>query len=195
MSDDPYRAEARGPLEVEVDLGGKTKLTRYHLSMDALRMESVAGSVPAKQIALADVVHVQLITLGGTTVCTLRARNGEQLALSSGMATPQDQRAERAFASLLEALNERIAQASPSAAFVTGSWWVTGSVLTAMLLAGGTLAWLGSDPVTRNLLKFKLGCVLVAVILLIGLPLALIRGRPKPYDPRKIPRRYDPAPR
>jgi hypothetical protein len=195
MSEDPYRATTGGPLEYEADLGGATKRTRYQLSADALLMESVNGSASPKQMPLAEVVRVHLVTLGGVTICTLTSRGGKQLALSSGMPVPGDPGAERTFATLLEALNERIAVASPSAAFVTGSWALAGFVAVAILITGGALAWLARDPVVRGWLSFKVGCVVVALLVAVALPLALTRGRPRPYDPRKIPRRYDPAPR
>jgi hypothetical protein len=194
MSDAPYRANRGAPLELEVDLGGSSRHTRYHLSDSELRIESVAGSVPPQVMKLADVARVRLATLGGTTVCTLQARDGAKLSLSSGMNDKPDPAAARAFATILEALNERIATASPQAVFVTGSWWLGGGLLVMALIGGGALALLANDPLARETLKFKIGCVLLAVMLLVAVPVAFIRGRPRSYDPRKLPRRYDPLP-
>jgi len=75
-----------------------------------------------------------------------------------------------------------------------GSWWLGGGLLITTLIGGVALGWLALDPVRRTLLKFKIGCVAFAAMLLVAVPVAFIRGRPKAYDPRKIPRRYDPLP-
>jgi len=194
MTDAPYRVHAGDPIEIEVELGGKMKRTRYHLGADVLRIESTSGAVPAKQVALAEVTRVELATFGGTTICTLHLSGGAKASVSSGMSKSPDPAAARTFATLLEALNERIAVANPKATFTTGSWWLGGGVLLMALIAGAALALLARDPEARELLKFKVGCVLVAAMLLVAVPLAFVRGRPKPYDPRKIPRRYDPVP-
>ena len=192
MTETPYRAGGNGPIEVEVDVGGNMKQTRYHLGADVLRIES--ASKPPKQVMLAEVTRVELATLGGTTICTLYGSGGAKTSVSSGMNENPDPASARAFATLLEALNERIAVANPKATFITGSWWLGGGLLVMALIGGGALALLGGDPEARQLLKFKLGCALLAAMLLIAVPVAFVRGRPKPYDPRKIPRRYDPLP-
>lgn len=44
----------------------------------------------------------------------------------------------------------------------------------------------------REPLKLKSGCVLLALGFLVALPVAFVRGRAKPYDPRKLPRRAGP---
>ena len=194
MAEAPYRSGGGGPLEVEIDLGGKMKRTKYHLDADTLRIESIGGATPPTQVALAEVTRVELATLAGTTICTLHLGSNRKASVSSGMADKPDPATARAFATLIEALNERIATANPSATFTQGSWWLGGGLLITTLIAGAALAWLASDPVWRTYLKFKIGCVMFALMLLVAVPLAFIRGRPKPYDPHKIPRRYDPLP-
>jgi hypothetical protein len=194
VAEAPYRAGAGGPIQIEIDLGGKMKRTRYHLDADVLRIEPLDGAVPPEQVALAEVTRVELATLAGTTICTLHLGDNRKASVSSGMNDKPDPAAARAFATLLEALNERIAVANPSATFTSGSWWLGGGLLIITLIGGAALAWLALDPVRRTFLKFKIGCVMFAAMLLVAVPLAFVRGRPKPYDPRKIPRRYDPLP-
>jgi hypothetical protein len=195
--DEPYRRGVAAVLELEVDLGGSHGRTRYRLDGDELRAESIGKSSPQRRIALASVIHVQLAAFGGVTICSMRGRDGTKLALSSGMpgapgAGAAATAAQRAFGTMLEALHERIAAVSPDAVFVTGSWALGGAMVVVALICAGLLA--SPYPSSHGTLRFYVGCVIVALSAFVVAPLALVRGRPKRYDPRKLPRAYDPVP-
>jgi hypothetical protein len=196
MSDPPYREDPFEPVELVVGLGGRSGKTRYRLERDALSAESIETPGPRRRLVLADVVAVQLAAMAGVTLCTLRARDGTTLAFSSGMpSTPRDAAHDRAYGAMLAALHDRIAAASPDARFVAGSWATVGAVAVVAAIVGGLLAWLAQDPASRALPRFYIACAMLALIVLVALPLAIVRGRPRPYAPRKIPRAYDAMPR
>lgn len=62
------------------------------------------------------------------------------------------------------------------------------------LILAGLTAWLPTDAI-RGSIAVAFLRVVIAASAFILFPLALLRGRPKPYDPRKIPPSYDPFPK
>jgi hypothetical protein len=194
VADAPYREDTLPTLELRVMEPGSAGEKRYELTAGTLRREWLDRPERTKSIALADVTKVELAALGGTTVCTLRARDGSKLELSSGFdPMPPGSERERLFVTMLEALNERTAAASPDAIFVRGSWTVIAGLVVSILIGLGALAWLASDAVMRTTLKFELACACAGLAVFVALPIAIVRARPKPYDPRKVPRVYDPV--
>jgi hypothetical protein len=194
MADAPYREDALPTLELLVAEPGKAGQRRYELTAHTLRREWPDRPERTKSITLADVTKVELAALGGTTICTLQAKDGSKLELSSGFdPMPPGSERERLFVTMLEALNERVAIASPHAMFVQGSWTVIGGLIISVLIGLGALAWLANDAVMRTTLKFEIACVCAGIAVLVALPIAIVRARPKPYDPRKVPRVYDPV--
>lgn len=192
---EPYRRGVAEVLELEVDLGGSHGRTRYRLDDEELSAESVGKSLPVRRIALASVVHVQLVAFGGGTLCVMRGRDGTKLAFSSGLRRelrPSVAVSQREFGAMLEVLHERIAAASPGATFITGSWMIGGAMVVIALILAGLLASL--YPSSHGTLRFYVGCVVAALAAFVVVPVALVRGRPQPYDPRKLPRAYDPVP-
>ena len=188
MAEAPYRDELP-PVEVTVDTGGSGTFI-YRVTGRVLTAERT-DKPGTKTIALADVTRVELATLGGTTICTVEA-GATKISVSSGMeAMAKGSERERAFFGFLEPLNERISLAAPQAQFVAGSWAVVGGLAIVNVLLVGLVAWM-SQTSLRDSWKFTLALVMVGVSLVVALPMAIVRGRPKPYDPRKLPRVYDP---
>jgi hypothetical protein len=193
MVDGPYREDTT-TLELLVTEPGSAGKRRYELTARTLRREWLDRPDRTRSIALADVTKVELAAFDGTTVCTLRTKDGAKLELSSGFdpMPPGSERA-RLFATMLEALHERTVTASPNATFVTGSWTVIVGLVVSMSIGLGALAWLASDAAARATVKFELACVCAGLAVLVALPIAIVRLRPRPYDPRRIPRLYDPV--
>lgn len=186
---DVYR-DTLPELELTLDISTGLRV-RYRLTARELVAESEGKATGTKAITLADVTRVELATLGGTTICTVSTTT-TKIAVSSGM-EPMAKGSEReiAFYGLLEALNERVAQASPSAAFVAGSWTVVGGFIVITAIGVALVAWM-SQTSLRETWKFTVALVAAAFACLVAVPIAIVRGRPRPYDPRKIPRVYDP---
>src|SRR5690348_11482238 len=143
MADAPYRKDDLPTLELLVTQPGNAGQKRYELTAETFRREWLGRPERTRSIALAAVTRVELAALGGTTVCTLRAKDGAKLELSSGFdPMPRGSERERSFVTMLEALNERTAMANPNATFVAGSWTVIAGLVVFILLGLGALAWL-----------------------------------------------------
>lgn len=180
------------PIELVVAVATKVSY-RYRLTADELSKQRVDSSEAPTTIRLADATRVQLASLGGTTFCEVHA-GAHRVAISSGlepMARGSD--AERAYYQLIEAVNERVAMASPAAKFLAGSWMVVGGVGVCAAIGAAAVAFL-SQTSFRDSPRFTIALIAVALGVFVALPVAVVRARPRPYDPRKIPRVYDPLP-
>jgi hypothetical protein len=192
-----YREDVFEPIELVLSIGGKLGKAMYRLEAAQLSLETVGKPESRATFALTDIVQVRLSAFGGTTTCEMHHKDGTKFALSSGLldADKKDPAHERAYGEILRALHERILINSPDAKFITGTWASAIALVVIAALCGGILYWLGTDPVQRAMLRFTIMEGMVALLVLVALPMAILRGRPKPYDPRKIPRAYDAAPR
>lgn len=186
---EPYRDQLP-TIELTVQVATNVSY-RYKLTDRELSKERVDKPGSATTVALGDATLVQLATLAGTTFIAVHA-GGKKVEVSSGLEPlAKGSDAERQYFHLLEAISERVAMISPNAKFLAGSWAGVVGVGVCSAIAAIALAVL-SQTSFRSDGRFPIAVVLVALGVFVGVPIAFFRARPKPFDPRKLPRVYDP---